>query len=339
MATTPHRKTIDRNLIKNKKRFHEPISNKLPQNPRSAARGAMRSPSSAGPEGKTVEARGDGALDVDGYEIPKIVTAESAMETAGAEGEASKLRDIGEASFGAPPVDERIARLESVIGPDDRVQVNDTTAFPWRAQCSLLITAADGAMYIGTGWFISDSAVVTAGHCVYIKNSGVPGRDGWVKSIRVMPGRNGAALPFGALTSTTFHAVRPWTDSADEKYDYGAMILPTGELGKKVGHLGFAVVPDEELRATVANISGYPADKASGTQWYHARRIQQVDEHKVYYDIDTFGGQSGSAVYRVIDGKYEALAIHAYGISGTQVVNSGTRITSEVFDNLIKWMK
>lgn len=55
---------------------------------------------------------------------------------------------------------------------------------------------------------------------------------------------------------------------------------------------------------------------------------------KVYYDIDTAGGQSGSAVYRIIDGGRYAVAIHAYGGS---VTNSGTRITTPVYNNMLAW--
>jgi glutamyl endopeptidase len=86
----------------------------------------------------------------------------------------SQLRDIGEASFGPPP-----PSAETVHGPDDRVQITNTSVYPWRVHASLLVTAADNSMWIGTGWFIGPHTLITAGHVVHIKNSGVPGRDGW----------------------------------------------------------------------------------------------------------------------------------------------------------------
>lgn len=55
---------------------------------------------------------------------------------------------------------------------------------------------------------------------------------------------------------------------------------------------------------------------------------------KVYYDIDTAGGQSGSAVYRIVDGGRYGIAVHAYGGA---TANSGTRITRPVYDNLSNW--
>ncbi len=240
----------------------------------------------------------------------------------------SELRDIGEASFGPPP-----PQAETVHGPDDRVQITNTSAYPWRVHASLLITAADNSSWIGTGWFIGPHTLITAGHVVHIKNSGVPGRDGWVKRIQVMPGRNGASLPYGSVTSTNFRSVKGWTNNGDQNFDYGAIILPT-DLGNTVGWLGFGVYSDADLVASVGNITGYPGDKPSGTQWYDARKIASVNSRKVYYDIDTAGGQSGSAVYRIINGARYGIAIHAYGGATT---NSGTRINTEVYNNLVSW--
>ena len=98
--------------------------------------------------------------------------------------------------------------------------------------------------------------------------------------------------------------------------------------------VGFGVYADSDLLTTTANISGYPGDKPAGTQWYHARKVTSVNARKVYYDIDTAGGQSGSAVYRIVNGGRYGIAIHAYGGA---TANSGTRIVQDVFNNLIAW--
>ncbi len=240
----------------------------------------------------------------------------------------SPLPDIGEASFGPPP-----KITETVHGPDDRVQITNTSVYPWRAHASLLITAADNSMWIGTGWFIGPHTLMTAGHVVFIKNSGVAGRDGWVKKIQVMPGRNGPTLPYGSVTSSSFHSVLGWTNNGDENYDYGAIIIPT-DLGNTVGWFGLGVWSDADLKASVANISGYPGDKPAGTQWYDHRQIAAVNSRKVFYDVDTAGGQSGSAVYRIINGGRYGVAVHAYGGATT---NSGTRIVTPVFNNMVAW--
>jgi glutamyl endopeptidase len=197
----------------------------------------------------------------------------------------------------------------------------------------LLITARDGSQWIGTGWFISNRTLITAGHCVYIKNSGLPNRDGWVKTIQVMPGRNGAQLPFGSVTSSRFWTVKGWADSGDDNYDYAAIIIPT-DLGKTVGTIGFGSYRDPELVGSVANVTGYPGDKDSGTLWYDSKGIASVTPTKVYYDIDTAGGQSGACVYVIKNKQRIAVAVHAYG---GPVTNSGTRISPPVYQNLNNW--
>jgi glutamyl endopeptidase len=300
---------------------HTPVSN-IPDEMEKATtdQELYETPSTGSGEG--LPASGD-TENVEGH--TKTETATSGIFTAPS---TSNLRDIAEASYGPAP-----SMQETVHGPDDRVQITNTAAYPWRVHASLLITAADNSMWIGTGWFIGPHTLVTAGHVVYIKNSGVPGRDGWVQSIQVMPGRNGSTLPYGSVTSTSFRTVTGWTNSGDQNYDYGAIVLPT-DLGATTGWFGFGVFPDDVLTASAGNISGYPGDKAAGTQWYDYHKIASVDSRKVYYDIDTFGGQSGSAVYRIVDGGRYGFAIHAYGGS---VTNSGTRIVRPVFDNLVAW--
>jgi glutamyl endopeptidase len=237
------------------------------------------------------------------------------------------LRDIGEASFGAP------IAAETVHGSDGRTQITSTSIYPWRATASLLITAQDNSQWIGTGWFIGPKTLATAGHCVCIKGSGVPGRDGFVKKIVVMPGRNGSSLPYGSVTSTNFRSVKGWSDSGKEEFDYGAIILPTN-LGNTVGWFGLASYGDGDLNGKTVNIAGYPGDKPSGTLWYDAGSVASLGARKIYYDIDTAGGQSGAAVYRIINGNRYGVGIHAYGGSTT---NSATRITKPVFDNFVAW--
>jgi len=306
---------------------HAAVSNQ-PETLEATVKKAVSKPPVEGINPRTSKPGSGGAEAVNGFKLA-AETAE-AMDAVYSAPSKTALRDIAEASFGAPP-----PKAETVHGPDNRVQITTTNVYPWRAHASLLITAADNSQWIGTGWFIGPHTLATAGHVVFIKGSGVPGRDGWVKRIQVMPGRNGATLPYGSVTSSNFRSVTGWTNSAsgDENFDYGAIILPT-QLGNNTGWFGIGVYSDADLLGTTGNISGYPGDKPAGTQWYDARRIASVNARKVYYDIDTAGGQSGSAVYRIINGQRFAFAVHAYG-GGT--TNSGTRINTAVYNNLVAW--
>lgn len=300
---------------------HSTVSN-LEKEVKSVSKAIFKAPS-LGLNPKSVKVNPDGSEFVPGH----IKAEAMSIENWNVPSEMD-LRDIGEASYGPPP-----PLTETVHGPDNRVKITNTSSYPWRVHCSLLITANDNSQWIGTGWFIGPHTLMTAGHVVYIKNSGVPGRDGWVKSIKVMPGRNGTSLPYGSVTSTNFKSVTGWTNSGNPEFDYGAIIIPTN-LGNSTGWFGFGVYSDSDLKNTTGNISGYPGDKPSGTQWYDSRKIASVSSRKVYYDIDTAGGQSGSAVYRIKNGSRYAFGIHAYGGSTT---NSGTRIITAIYNNMVAW--
>jgi len=286
------------------------------------AGGEFLEPPEEGENPQTTDVTSEGTEAVEGYEHPKGPLSELFTPPT------IQFPDIGEASFGPPP-----PMAESVHGPDDRIQITSTSVYPWRVHCSLLITAADGSRWIGTGWFIGPRTVMTAGHVVYIKNSGVPGRDGWATRVDVMPGRNGAQLPFGSVTSSNLRSVTGWTAWGDQNYDYGAILLPT-DLGSRTGWFGFGVYSDADLLGSTLNVAGYPGDKPAGTLWYHWNRAASVNSRKVYYDIDTMGGQSGSSVYRIMSGGRYGAAIHAYGGATT---NSGTRVSSPVANNMLAW--
>lgn len=219
---------------------------------------------------------------------------------------------------------------EVIIGVDNRVRVNPTTTYPWRAICGLRIRAANGASYIGTGWMISPRTVITAGHCVFLHDAG-----GWARSVEVIPALNDGSRPYASHTSTTLRSVTGWTQGKNRQYDYGAIILPPNSRpGAQTGTFGFAVRDDNFLRNAMLNLSGYPGDKGGSQQWFHALRSKSASSRVITYDIDTMGGQSGSPVWVLQNGQRYAVGIHTNGSSSG---NSATRIVTDIFNNLANW--
>jgi glutamyl endopeptidase len=240
------------------------------------------------------------------------------------------LPDIGELTYGTP---------RRIHGTDDRQQITQTNLYPWSSIVSILITGPDGSQGIGTGFFIGPKTIATCGHCVYMRPANAAGR-GWARSIVVMPGRSDSVaapgnLPFGSVTVPTsgLRTVRGWIDSGDNGFDYGAILLNT-EVGRTTGWFGFGVFSDDQLKAMIGSLSGYPGDKGGGTQWYHASNITSVDERRVYYRIDMLPGHSGSPVFCMVGPQdRRAIAINAYSWDP----NFGTRINRQVYDNLVSW--
>ncbi|MCI5210198.1 MAG: hypothetical protein D3910_15700, partial [Candidatus Electrothrix sp. ATG2] len=245
-----------------------------------------------------------------------------------AQGDEENLLDAWYAEF-AEPTTIALARqqpnltqqtAEVVIGKDDRIQITNTKAYPWRTICSLIITARDGSRWIGTGWLVGPRTVITAGHVVYMHKRG-----GWARSIDVIPGRNGSDRPYGTCPSSNFHSVKGWTKNKKRSHDYGAIILPKScPYGNQLGYFGYANLGYFSLLGLKVNLSGYPGDKPSGTQWWHARRIKWVTPRTLVYNIDTAGGQSGSPVWRLKGGKRHVVGIHT---NGSVLGNSRSGIT------------
>ena len=224
--------------------------------------------------------------------------------------------------------DEDYEVPESVCGRDDRRRITATSRVPWRMICKLIITRHDGRRSGCTGWFIGPRTVMTAGHCVYSHSAG-----GWAKKIEVIPGMNARTKPFGSQVGTSLRSVKGWTKDKKSTHDYGCIILPNDTLGKRVGWFGFANLSTASLKNLLINNAGYPGDKPSGTLWYNAGRITKVEARRLYYMMDTAGGQSGSPTWRNREGKRHAIGIHAYG----GCPNKSTRINKSVFNNMKKW--
>ncbi|NEO01562.1 MAG: serine protease [Moorea sp. SIO3I7] len=219
-------------------------------------------------------------------------------------------------------------RPESVCGSDDRIRISSLTSMPWRWICQLIITKANGRRSLCTGWFIGPRTVMTSGHCVYSHSAG-----GWARKIEVFPGIDENEAPLGSQVSTSFRSVKGWTQEQDDDFDYGAIILPDDTLGNRVGWFGFANLSDDLLTNLLINNSGYAGDKPFGTQWFNAGRITRISGRKLSYMLDTYGGQSGSPVWRLQDGQHHVVGIHGYG----GCPNSAVRITKSVFDNMSAW--
>ncbi|EJR11754.1 trypsin-like serine peptidase [Bacillus cereus] len=231
-----------------------------------------------------------------------------------------------------PSIEEiELIAPEDVCPPDERIKIINTTEYPWRSICRLIITRDDGIVAVGTGWFNGEGTVVTAGHCVYSTEL-----EKWHKSIIIIPGKNHNIEPYGRYISTKFWSVLGWVKHKNLEYDYGAIMLEN-KIGKSIGYSGFRADPNSMIEDKTIMNSGYPAGKDGNlidTQWYMKGNIKELTEKQIKYLIDTYGGNSGGPIW-LDDESYQVIGIHAYG----GCPNKGTRINKEVFNNLINWKK
>ncbi len=230
-----------------------------------------------------------------------------------------------------------VAKLQGVTGAgltpqaafrdDDRLRVAVTEQAPWCWICSLVVTTGDQRWGLGTGWLVGPRTVITAGHCLHTR------RGGWVRQVEVLVGRNeGARL--SAHVSTDFRSVRGWTEEKSWEYDYGAVILP--EPVRVSGSFGCRVLPDGTLRQLrYAHVAGYPDDcPPPGALWGSSRSLTEVQARGLLYPISTFTGQSGGPVFFKQGPERYVVGIHTYG---GPLANYATRITEDVYNNIMAW--
>lgn len=272
------------------------------------------------------------------------------QETAGSSGTAdatpsaaaADLLVFGKSDQRLHPTAVRVG-TETVLGKDERVRFSETDKYPWRMIAALRLIPRPplSSSFIGTGWFIGPKTLLTAGHCVFSESD----FDGWIGSIEISPGRNGSKFPYGTVTAKRFSSLKVWQSSSNPDYDIGCIHLDE-PLGDQVGYFKIASLSDADLNSALMNVSGYPGDRGNGEeQYFHMNRVLRTSARRLYYDVDTYGGQSGSPAWYQASPTDPpvAVAVHAYGVGGTAAslgitANSGPRLIPEVVATIKEWL-
>lgn len=225
------------------------------------------------------------------------------------------------------------AAPSSVIGPDERVQEGAPTAYPWGA-IAHLSTNQGGC----TGFMLSRDVLVTAGHCVHYNGS-------WVTSYTVTPGRTGNSTPYGSCSGgiNDVWTTSNWINGYPSDHDYGLIKL-TCDIGNSTGWFGWWYDTGENLANQYFYVEGYPGDKPYGTMWWDGDYTYSQTANKLWYWVDTAGGQSGSPVYHYNSvtpgycGGWCVTGIHTNGVAGSNPANSGTRFRADVMSFINYWI-
>jgi|GEM_PF-1017313 len=227
----------------------------------------------------------------------------------------------------------------SVIGSDDRVAVLDTTQFPARAVVQIRFENHRGRQSLCSGSMISSDTVLTAAHCIH---SGT--KNGRIYSkFRFIPGRNVGASPFGECNAVGAYVLSGWTSAElplDARvYDLGAFKLDCN-IGDVTGQFSVREIDDTDLGLGTI-VHGYAADKApAGRQWISTDEIRVLQDLKGFYDNDTFGGTSGSAVFATGE-EGVIIGVHTNGLHGEEPWashNAFTRITQSRLAKIQEWI-
>ena len=222
---------------------------------------------------------------------------------------------------------------ECVIGSDGRTKVSSTDSYPWRAQVKLKVKFGS-TWYNCSGTMIGAYQLLTAGHCVHQGSGG-----NWFNEIKIYPGYECGHKQWWLADYTLVRSYSGWTVSGSANHDW-AMITLDRRIGSRTGWFGYLTAGCSWYDGKGFNIAGYPVDLDGGEcQYYDFDYERDCSDYKLYYYIDTYGGQSGSATYWLDGSSRYEVAVHAYGHTsgGSCVYNSGTRLNQDKYDRIGTW--
>ena len=186
---------------------------------------------------------------------------------------------------------------------------------------------------------ISPDTVLTAAHCIH--SGTTDGRP--FSNFRFFPGRNVAVAPFGECGAIGARVLRGWVNAPNQLdariFDLGAFKLDC-RVGDITGHFAIRTMGDTDV-GLGTTVFGYAVDKApGGRQWKSTDELRLLHDLKGFYDNDTYGGTSGSAVF-ISGQENEIVGVHTNGLHGEypwSTHNAFTRITKRRFLTIQEWI-
>ena len=206
---------------------------------------------------------------------------------------------------------------EVIIGKNDLVKVKNTLQYPYSTSAYVEsefrgVKNGKDVTYRGSANFIKDNVLITAAHNIYKHEFGKDAEE-----LYVTPARTPNSVPFGRIKVKEARYLKEFRNTAPDElttYDLAVLILEE-PIGAQLGTLG---LPNniENLKGIGATITGYPAISEDEQMYTGFKNILKDTGDFLFYQIDTKGGASGSAVY---DSTNRVVGVHVSGSDPEQM--------------------
>lgn len=239
-----------------------------------------------------------------------------------------------------------------VFPTDNRTRVTPTNVQPYYWVGQLAITFPDGTAGTGTGTLVAENKVLTCAHNLYQAQYG-----GYARTVSFTLARNGSTLPYGNPVAATGVAVpeeyvslsppapnQQGNVASDTLYVYDFGVVTLASILDPAGGLYPAMyaATDNQLNNRQSDIAGYPGDKPANTMWNGNGALTGSSEEFLFYNISTYGGQSGSAVRSLFPNLYPPgipwlIGVH---VAGAQDLNTNfaVRLNQDNINTIQGWL-
>ncbi len=229
--------------------------------------------------------------------------------------------------------DDRFSEY-GIIDEDDRKVVIRTDTFPSSAIANILYLDDNGERRLCSGSMVSENALLTAGHCVYVRD--------WHQDFTVLPGRNVGRKQFEECGVEKILIFASWKELLPGQ-DL-ALLKLNCLVGAQTGYFSIRAFQESDI-GKIARLQGYPGEiDARGRQYYALDEITRAGEFIIDHKIDTTGGMSGSPLW--LDAEDAIFAVHTHSTAASDwspqnskaFINHATRLTPERIVVLRSWL-
>jgi V8-like Glu-specific endopeptidase len=240
----------------------------------------------------------------------------------------------------APFAESSLSLLENM---STLTHISDPEDFPYRMNVKLWVqwdgvdTDHDGEddTFDCSGALLDAKHVITAGHCLWDHEHG----GGEADSIVVAPGYDDGDEPYGEASMIRWLTWSGWKDDEDRKHDMAVIELdrPVGALTGDFGY-GYRTSCSSFKDYTYYHAS-YPGESPydGGDLYFQSGGFDSCpNDYEARFKRYSYGGESGSGFYRIIDDSRYIHAVLSHGdwVLLTGDVTDAVRLTETKFNHI-----